>query len=98
MKLQDLNRFIAIVQTVVEDGGTIMFMDNNFVEGSNLPITESDHYGNTYQTRELENGTTHRVLKNFPSQDFIREILADRAGNVEFIKLQYYWFLKYTQR
>jgi SAM-dependent methyltransferase len=95
IKLQDLSNFIDTVNTLVKNSGTIVFMDNNYVEGSNLPVTEKDDSGNTYQTRILENGTTHKVLKNFPTGIFIRQLLKDRATDINFINLQYYWILKY---
>lgn len=98
IKLQDLNTFITIVNSCAENGGTVVFMDNNYVEGSNLPVTATDNFGNTYQTRTLENGTTHKVLKNFPSEIFIRKLLADKASDFNYINLQYYWILKYNIR
>jgi len=96
IKLQDLNSFISIVNDLVESSGTIVFMDNIYVEGSNHPISEKDAEGNTYQVRTLENGTKHKVLKNFPTEEFIRQLLVGKATNIEFITLRYYWFLKYT--
>jgi demethylmenaquinone methyltransferase/2-methoxy-6-polyprenyl-1,4-benzoquinol methylase len=98
IKLQDLSTFIAIVNDLVENGGTVVFIDNNFFPKSNLPIIETDDCGNTYQIRKLEDGTMHKVLKNFPSEDFIRRMLIDNAGELEFINLQYYWIVKYTAR
>jgi 2-polyprenyl-3-methyl-5-hydroxy-6-metoxy-1,4-benzoquinol methylase len=95
IKLQDLNNFIDAVNNLVQSGGTIVFMDNKYVEGSNLPVTDKDNSGNTYQTRTLENGSTHKVLKNFPTETFIQQLLTDRAADINFINLQYYWILTY---
>ncbi|WP_419801481.1 methyltransferase domain-containing protein [Mucilaginibacter sp.] len=97
IKLQDLNNFIDTVNNLVSDCGTIVFMDNNYVEGSNIAVTDKDDFGNTYQTRVLENGTTHKVLKNFPAEIFVRQLLTDRATEIDFINLQYYWILKYKK-
>jgi SAM-dependent methyltransferase len=95
IKQQDLGKFINIANSLVKNGGTIVFIDNNYVEGSNLPVTDTDNFGNTYQTRTLENKTTHKVLKNFPTEIFIRQLLKDRATDINFINLKYYWILKY---
>ena len=95
IQLQELNYFIDIINDQVKSGGTFAFMDNNFVEGSNLPLTDTDNFGNTYQIRELENGTMHKVLKNFPKENFIKYLLTAKAANIEFINLEYYWILKY---
>ena len=95
IKLQDLNRFISIINSQVERGGTVGFIDNSYVEGSNLPVTETDEFGNTYQTRTLENGTVHKVIKNFPSESFITQLLMDKVSDFNFVNLQYYWILTY---
>lgn len=95
IKLQDLNNFIDTVNNLVQSGGTIVFMDNKYIEGSNLPVTDKDNLGNTYQTRTLENGSTHKVLKNFPTETFIQQLLIDRAADINFLNLQFYWILTY---
>jgi len=91
--LQDLDKFINKVQDFVALDGTIVFMDNNYVEGSNHAITKTDEQGNTYQTRKLENGTSHLVLKNFPTKDFIFQKLSSIATEINFINFTYYWIV-----
>ena len=95
IKLQELVHFIDIINQHIKPGGTVVFMDNNFIESSNLPVTSTDNFGNTYQTRQLENGTIHKVLKNFPAENFIKGLLTGKAKEIEFISLEYYWILKY---
>jgi predicted TPR repeat methyltransferase len=41
--LQDLDKFLAIIEGNLPKNGLIVFMDNKFVEGSNTPITSTDH-------------------------------------------------------
>lgn len=93
--LQDLDKFLSTINSLVSPGGTVVFMDNNFVEGSNHPITKTDEQGNSFQTRKLEDGTTHLVLKNFPIESFLRTTLAGIATDFKFINLKYYWVLTY---
>jgi demethylmenaquinone methyltransferase/2-methoxy-6-polyprenyl-1,4-benzoquinol methylase len=93
--LQDLPPFIAAANRCVTPGGTVVFMDNNFVAGSNLPITHTDEMGNTFQTRQLADGSQHLVRKNFPSKDFILEQLQAVAEEIVFHKLEYYWIVMY---
>lgn len=97
IKLQDLDNFINAVNSHVQNSGIIVFMDNNYVEGSSLPLTDKDDLGNTYPTRTLENGTIHKVLKNFPTEIFIRELLTNKATDIKFINMQYYWILRYKK-
>jgi demethylmenaquinone methyltransferase/2-methoxy-6-polyprenyl-1,4-benzoquinol methylase len=94
--VQELNRFLATMKRLVVPGGTVVLMDNRYVEGSNLPITHSDEHGNTFQTRKLEDGSTHQVLKNFPSEVFLREQIEGRGGEMSYWKMEYYWLLSWT--
>jgi 2-polyprenyl-3-methyl-5-hydroxy-6-metoxy-1,4-benzoquinol methylase len=93
--LQDLTGFIDKIKDLTASDGTIVFMDNNYVEGSNHPITKTDEHGNTYQTRKLEDGTSHLVLKNFPTKEFIINQLSGIATEMNFINLTYYWIVSF---
>jgi len=69
-------------------------MDNNYVEGSSTHISLTDDSGNTFQTRQLENGETYEVLKNFPSENFLRNLLKDKVTVVNYHNLYYFWILE----
>lgn len=47
-----------------------------------FPISERDTDGNTYQTRTLNDGSLHRVLKNFPSADEVVGLVAPMAPSL----------------
>jgi demethylmenaquinone methyltransferase/2-methoxy-6-polyprenyl-1,4-benzoquinol methylase len=96
ISLKELNNFIDKVNSFLSPGGTVVFMDNRFVEGSSTPIAETDADGNTYQDRKLDDGTIHRIIKNFPSRNFLKKSVADKADTAEVIELDYYWILRYT--
>lgn len=95
VKLEELNNFLHQLHKCIVSGGTVVFIDNNYVEGSNLPITGTDNRGNTFQTRQLEDGSTFKVLKNFPTEKAVRHLLEDKACDINVINLQYYWILTY---
>lgn len=94
--LQDRDSFIDTINTKVKPGGKVVFIDNLYVEGSNLPIAETDSAGNTYQLRSLEDGTKHKVLKNFPDEQSLCRILVNKTTDIKFTRLKYYWILEYT--
>ena len=95
IKLQDLDKFLKAITASILPGSPVVFIDNNFVEGSNHPITNTDENGNTFQTRKLDDGTTHLVLKNFPTESFLRSKLTGIATDFKLINLKYYWILAY---
>ena len=72
-------------------------LDNNYVIGSSTPISRTDANGNTYQARPLQDGSTHEVLKNFPSQAELKQSGMAHRFNVETdtdlqLQIQHYWY------
>jgi SAM-dependent methyltransferase len=94
--LQNLERFLDKINDIVICEGTVVFIDRNPVEGTNHDkkrITKIDELGNTYQTRNLDNGTPHLVLKNFPTRDFLFQKLLRIATDINYINLKHYWIV-----
>ena len=89
--VQELPDFVRKANSLVPPKGTIVMMDNRYVEGSSTPIFSRDEFGNTYQQRRLQNGEAYTVLKNFPSQSDIENVLKDNCSSFQFIQLQYFW-------
>jgi len=75
----------------LQPGARVVVLDNRSVQTSNLPITRRDAEGNTYQTRSLDDGSVHEVLKNFPTADGLRRLLARRASGFEWTAWTHYW-------
>ena len=80
----------------LQSGAMVVFIDNVYVEGSSTPISGVDEAGNTYQDRRLEDGSCHRVLKNFPTEAELREAVGEAGADVRFVDFTYYWCLSYT--
>ena len=61
-----------------------------------LPFTRRDADGNTYQLRRLDDGSTHRVLKNFPSTRELHQAVQGVASEVRHHEWQHFWALEYS--
>lgn len=77
-------------------GAVVVMLDNRFVPTSSTPITRSDADGNTYQLRTLDDGSTHEVLKNFPTPGQAVAALGPRARDAQWVDWTHYWALAYT--
>jgi len=85
----DVRRFARGLLDRVEPGGVVVLADNRYVEGSNHPITRSTADGDTYQTRQLSDGRSFEVLKNFPTRE---QFSADLPpAEVKWTELNYFW-------
>jgi len=95
---QRLREFAERFHRKLQPDALVVFLDNNYVQGSSTPISRRDEDGNTYQDRKLENGAEFEVLKNFPDADELKDFAAGMAENIEVTELKYYWFLSCTMR
>lgn len=87
--------FLLGLAARLEPGAEVVFLDNRYVEGSSSPVTARDAEGNTFQTRQLGDGSTHTVLKNFPSEAALLELVAGLGERPVFTSWQYYWAFEY---
>ena len=93
--LQEIPRFLRSFHGRLREHARVVMIDNRYVEGNSTPFCRTDKFGNTYQIRELRDGSKYEVLKNFPSAEDIRA----RLGNVSLLRiteLEYYWITEYT--
>lgn len=88
--------FLRGLSAAIQPGASVVLIDNVYVEGSNHPITEQDSDGDTFQTRRLEDGSVHRVLKNFPAEAELRELIEGLGRNVAFTSFKYFWAIQYV--
>jgi demethylmenaquinone methyltransferase/2-methoxy-6-polyprenyl-1,4-benzoquinol methylase len=93
-KLQ-LPGFLESFHAALSPGSRVVFADNIFVTGSSTPLSRHDDEGNTYQLRLLSDGSRHEVLKNFPSVEELREVIAPFSGDIEVLTSDYFWCASY---
>ena len=90
-----LHEFLQNLHARLQPGARVMFVDNRYVPGSSTPISRTDTHGDTFQTRPLADGTTHEVLKNFPTPDQLNAAVAPFAISSAVELLDHFWLLTY---
>ncbi|MCP4151361.1 MAG: class I SAM-dependent methyltransferase [bacterium] len=89
--------FLQALHSKLDKGARVIVLDNRYVEGSSTPISRTDAEGNTYQVRNLSDGSTHEVVKNFPSKKEFIEQIAPFSTSCEFTELDYFWLAEYRK-
>ena len=89
------HEFLRGLHQSLQPGAQVVLIDNRYVESSSTPISDRDADGNTYQTRLLKDGSAHRVLKNFPTEQQLRDVAAPYASQIEVVEWPYFWALSY---
>jgi demethylmenaquinone methyltransferase/2-methoxy-6-polyprenyl-1,4-benzoquinol methylase len=88
--------FLHGLGAALRPGARVVLLDNRFVEGNSTPISEQDDAGNTYQRRTLGDGSTHRVLKNYPSEDELHALVDSGLGSAAGYRAwEYFWAFDY---
>jgi len=75
----------------------VTLLDNLYVAGSSTPVAGTDSEGNSWQRRRLADGSEHRVLKNFPTEDELRGAIAPFAASMDYVRLDYFWLFCWTK-
>jgi demethylmenaquinone methyltransferase/2-methoxy-6-polyprenyl-1,4-benzoquinol methylase len=91
--LEKLDGFLTDCQSAVAPGALIAFLDNRYVEGSSTALARRDARGNAYQLRSLDDGSTHEVLKNFPTESELIQRVSRIGWGANVELLDYYWLL-----
>ena len=90
-----LDEFLRGAERALAPGAQLVFIDNRYVEGSSTPLARRDADGNSYQVRRLDDGSSHEVLKNFPSEAELRARAGEGARGVMVEFFDYFWLLAY---
>ena len=93
--LQRLPGWLDMLHARLEPGARVVLLDNRYVESSSTPLSRTDADGNTYQSRPLDDGSMHEVLKNFPTREQAFALLGPRGQAPEWIEFDHYWLLSY---
>lgn len=91
----ELDLFLSRFISKIDNGSTVIIIDNEYVEGNSTPIAFYDDSGNSYQIRKLEDGSEHTVIKNYPSDYELKMLVKPYADAVEIERMEYLWTLKF---
>jgi demethylmenaquinone methyltransferase/2-methoxy-6-polyprenyl-1,4-benzoquinol methylase len=90
--------FLEGLARVMAPGARVVLLDNFYVPGKSSEITETDAEGNTFQARALEDGSIHRVLKNFPDEAELTRLIDGLGQEAAYHRFGYYWVFEYSAR
>jgi ubiquinone/menaquinone biosynthesis C-methylase UbiE len=93
IKREEQASILAQLARAVGKGGLLVLIDNNDVEGSSGPIARTDLEGNTYQLRMQEDGTRVEIVKNFPTDSFLRKRIGLAARDIRVVRNDHFWML-----
>lgn len=91
ISIEKIPEFLTLLRQQIKLGGSLIFLDNNYIEGSSTPISKTDELGNTYQVRTLANGEQYEIIKNFPEHLETYSLLIQMDLDTTWMAAEYYW-------
>lgn len=91
VELKKRNKFLDGMAGACKPGTQIVLFDNQYVVGSSTPISNPTSAGDTYQLRPLADGSTHEVLKNFPTDDELHAAMETICNRITVQRGEYFW-------
>jgi SAM-dependent methyltransferase len=89
-------KFLTGLGARLKPRATLLLIDQIHVKGLCSPITGRDEDGNELTLRELDNGSSYQIIKNFPSPDELRTCLDGICDDVEIKCYQHFWSVSAT--
>ncbi|MBI5266147.1 MAG: class I SAM-dependent methyltransferase [candidate division Zixibacteria bacterium] len=89
---QEYERFFDLIATPLAKGGAIWLIDNNPpAEGPEHEHIRIDEFGNNFKRRHLKDGRTFTILKNYFSEQELRDLFSPRFTIRRLTYGVYYW-------
>ncbi|MRV74244.1 methyltransferase domain-containing protein [Duganella sp. FT92W] len=85
------DKYLALLRSKLGKDALLVLLDSNQVEGVTVPIARTDADGNTYQFRTAPDGERFEIMKNYPTDSWLRKRLSNAAREVRTERLKYYW-------
>ncbi|HVI89903.1 MAG TPA: class I SAM-dependent methyltransferase [Dongiaceae bacterium] len=91
----DLRRFLDGLHGVLKPGAAIFFADNCYVPGLGGDLLSPEGETDSYKLRALDDGGTHRILKNYYERDELLRLFAPQADDLLIHIGKHFWWLSY---
>jgi len=71
----------------------LVLFDDNYVEGESATVARTDLQGNTHEFQVDADGTRHELVKNYPTDSFLRKRLDKVGREIKVARWEFYWVL-----
>jgi SAM-dependent methyltransferase len=93
-----LRTFLDGLHARLQPGAVVFLGDNVYLEGVGGELLAADDAGDTYKLRRLADGGRYRVLKNYYSEQELRDLLAPGAADLAVHAGKHFWSATYRFR
>jgi SAM-dependent methyltransferase len=94
----NIPKFLTALHQRLPDGSIIFMADNVYVPGLGGTLVEKPNSPDTYKLRELSDGSTYEIVKNYYTRDTLKTIFKDFSDDLHIEFGQCFWWLTYKTK
>ena len=85
------DKFLKQLREKVGKDVLLVLMGEDYVDGESFPVARTDQHGNTYEFQKDDDGNRFEVMKNYPSDSWLRKRLGIASREIKVLRSEYYW-------
>ena len=85
------DKFLKQLREKVGKDVLLVLLGEDYVDGESYPVARTDQHGNTYEFQKDADGNRFEVMKNYPSDSWLRKRLGIAAREIKVLRSEYYW-------
>lgn len=85
------DKFLKQLREKVGKDVLLVLLGEDYVDGESYPVARTDQHGNTYEFQKDADGNRYEVMKNYPSDSWLRKRLGIAAREIKLLRSEYYW-------
>ncbi|MBR7798957.1 class I SAM-dependent methyltransferase [Undibacterium fentianense] len=93
VRRDEYSMVLANIKKAIGSGGLLVLIDDNVVEDFTAPTARTDSDGNTYQIRETPDGSRLEIIKNFPTDSYLKKKFSAVARDIRLSRNEFFWML-----
>ena len=90
---QRCREFLSHFTSRLGPASSVLMIDQIYVEAFSSPISKQDEWGNLYTLRNLANGATYEIIKNYPSDEELQEAFTGACEDICVVRTSEFWAL-----
>jgi SAM-dependent methyltransferase len=94
----NIPKFLTSLNKRFPPGSRIFMADNVYIPGLGGTLVEKPESPDTYKLRELSDGSTYEIVKNYYTQDTLKTIFKDFSEDLYIEFGQCFWWLTYKTK
>jgi len=90
-----IQEFLNQLHDKLDSGTTVFIADNIYMDSMGGTLVHKENDPNTYKIRTLDNGTKYEIIKNYYTEEELKDIFIPISNDLQIYMGQCFWWVSY---